>query len=359
MKILVTGGAGFIGSNTVDLLIERGHEVCVIDNFSSGRKENINPDAEVFEEDILRKERIKDIVSKTQPEAVLHLAANVSPLRSVKNPLFDAQTNIEGTLSLYSALGKTIKRNFLKKIVIASSQAAYGEGMYKCGCGWEGKPDFRKPENLWKGKFEHFCPECENYPLTPVPTPETLRQDPSMPYGVSKLAEEKYLLVFAQTYGIDGIALRYFNVYGERQTSQGMETAVSAIFFNKLLHNEHPIVFEDGKQIRDFVHVSDVSIANAIALERGEGIKKYNIGCTPISIKELAEKIAESLGSDIKPKITNLPRYVVKGKGSIDTRHCFADMKLIKKELDFSPKMKLERGLEQTAEWAKENKDIL
>ncbi len=360
MKILVTGGAGFIGSNTVDVLIERGHEVSVIDNLFSGRRENLSTGAEIFEQDILNKDKVKEIILEVRPEVVLHLAATVSPLRSVKNPLLDAKINIEGTLSLYSTLAETIAEGFLKKVVLASSQAAYGEGMCKCGeCSWEGKPGFRKPENLWSGKFEHFCPACGYYPLEPVPTPETLMQDPSMPYGVSKLAEEKYLLAFAQAYGIDGIALRYFNVYGQRQTSQGMETAVSAMFFNKILHDEQPIVFEDGGQTRDFIHVSDITLATTLAIEKASGIKKYNVGCTPVSIKELAGKIAAALGSGIKPKITGEPRYAVEGKGSIDTRHCFADMSLIKEELGFSPKIKLEEGLEKTAEWARKNKNIL
>ncbi|MBL7206307.1 MAG: NAD-dependent epimerase/dehydratase family protein [Candidatus Aenigmarchaeota archaeon] len=360
MKILVTGGAGFIGSNTVDMLVDAGHEVSVIDNFFSGRKENLNEKVEIFEENILKKDKIKEIIEKTQPESVLHLAATVSPLRSVKNPLLDAQINIEGTLSLYSALAETIEQDFLKRIVVASSQAAYGEGNYECEkCGWKGKPDFRTPENIWKGKFDHFCPKCGYYPVKPISTKETMRQDPSMPYGVSKLAEEKYLLSFAQSYGINGIALRYFNVYGQRQTSQGMETAVSAIFFNKLLHNEQPLAFEDGKQTRDFVHVNDIATVNKLSLEKAKGIKRYNVGGTPISIAGLAEKIADAVGVDKKPIITNEPRYAVKGRGTIDTRHCFADMSLVKEDLGFESKVSLEDGLKQTAEWSKENKDIL
>ncbi|MBI2565114.1 NAD-dependent epimerase/dehydratase family protein [Candidatus Woesearchaeota archaeon] len=360
-KVLVTGGAGFIGSHTVDKLLDHGYDVYVVDDLSTGRRDNLSDVVKFYETDIRDKTAFSAIVNIISPSIIVHLAASVNPGRSAKDPVSDAKINIEGTLNLYSAMIPLVEKNILKKIVFASTQASYGEGMHKCpNCCMVLKPDFRKPEDLLNKKFEHTCPNCQCYHLLPVPTAECCLQDPSMPYGVSKLAEEKYLLSFAQQFAIDAIALRYFNVYGPRQSSQGMETAVNAIFFNQLLNkNQMPLVFEDGLQTRDFVYVDDVARANLLAVECGQGIKKYNVGCDSASILEIAKLTMNVLRKSGNPNITHTPRALISSKGTMDTRHCQAYLNLIKKELNWLPKIHLEEGLQLTAEWALQNKNRL
>jgi len=359
MKVLVTGGAGFIGSHTVDFVLDKGFEVSVIDNLYFGRKENVNNAAEFHKFDIRETDKVLEVLQTFKPDCVLHLAAYVSPSRSVKDPISDAEMNIKGTMSLCNALQKS---GSVSKIIVASTQAAYGEGKYYCqSCNSIIYPDFRKPSDLAVGKFELPCPECNAYPLKPIPTDENTRQKPSMPYGVSKLAEEKYILSTAQLLGIDGISLRYFNVYGPRQSSQGLETAVVAIFFSKILKlKQSPVVFEDGGQTRDFVYVSDVVEANYRAIVDFHGISEFNVGYGEgTSILDVANKIKAVLGSNTDITVTSKPRKLKESGGGVDTRHCFADLTKVNKKLNWKPKVGLKSGLRVTADWATGNEDVL
>lgn len=238
MKILVTGGAGFIGSHIVDKYIDAGHEVVVIDNLSTGRIENVNPDARLIDIDITSKS-VRDIFIQEKFDILNHHAAQVDVRTSVRDPLFDLKQNILGSVNLYEAA----KDSGVKKIIFASSGGTvYGE-------------------------------------QTSFPADESHYTQPVSPYGITKLTNEKYLHYYFVEYGIKHVILRYTNVYGPRQNPHG-ECGVVAIFINKMLNGEQPVINGDGKITRDYVYVGDVATANLIALnDNTEGI--YNI-CTGI-----------------------------------------------------------------------------
>lgn len=225
MKILVTGGAGFIGSHIVDAYIELGHDVTIIDNLSTGTVENVNPRANFYQLDINDPE-IEKIFEKEKFDVVNHHAAQIDVRISVSDPLFDAKTNILGSLRLYQYSVKTK----VKKIIFASSGGTvYGE--------------------------QKYFPADEEHSLNPC-----------SPYGISKLTNELYLSFFKAIYGLDFVALRYSNVYGPRQNPKG-EAGVVAIFTVKMLQNEQPIIYGDGTATRDYIYISDVVRANVISLE--------------------------------------------------------------------------------------------
>jgi len=230
MKCLVAGGAGFIGSHLADNLIKSGHEVIIVDNFSTGRKENINPRA-IFEEiDITDFLKIKEFLLKVKPEAVFHLAAQIDVRKSDEDPIFDAQNNILASFNLI----KAAHQSGVKKIIFSSTGGAiYGD--------------------------------TENRP-----TDEKETEWPLSPYGIAKLAVDKFLNYYYQTRELNFVSLRYANVYGPRQNPHG-EAGVVAIFINKMLENNQPIINGDGKQTRDYIYVDDVVAANILALEN-----KYN-----------------------------------------------------------------------------------
>lgn len=256
MKVLVTGGAGFIGCNIINLLIENNYEVCIIDSLMHSEKGNINPKATLYEMDI-RDERIIEVFEKEKPDYLIHNAAQISVADSVKDPINDASINIIGTVNILEAARKTN----VKKIIYPASAAIFGEPLY--------------------------LPIDEEHPLEMISA-----------YGVTKHTVEHYLKVYKKMYNIDYVSLRYSNVYGPGQDSSG-EGGVVAIFCEKLLKNEAPFIYGDGEQIRDFVFVQDVAKANLIALENDiSGI--YNI-CTnsKVTVNDLLEHMNKILGKNI------------------------------------------------------------
>jgi UDP-glucose 4-epimerase len=254
MKILVTGGAGFIGSHIADRYIDEGHEVVILDDMSSGKEENINPKAKFVKMDI-NDVAILELFKDEKFDIVNHHAAQMDVRVSVNDPKFDARTNILGGLNLYEAA----KESGVKKIIFASSGGTvYGE--------------------------QELFPASEEHPTRPC-----------SPYGISKLSNEKYLFYYKEVYGIDFVALRYANVYGPRQNPHG-EAGVVAIFANKLLKGEKPIINGDGKNTRDYIYVDDVVSANLIALNNDvSGI--FNIGT---AIETDVNDIFRSLNNIIK-----------------------------------------------------------
>ncbi len=225
MKILVTGGAGFIGSHITDAYINLGHSVTILDNFSSGKRENVNPKAKVIEADI-NDDNISDIFKNEKFDVISHHAAQMNVRVSVDNPKFDANTNIIGSINVFEAA----KQSGVKKIIFASS----GGTIY--------------------GEQEKF------------PADEDDRKAPCSPYGISKLSTEHYLFYYQSVYGIDRVVLRYGNVYGARQNPHG-EAGVVAIFINKMLSGEQPIINGDGLITRDYIYIDDVVAANVKALD--------------------------------------------------------------------------------------------
>lgn len=302
MKYLVTGGAGFIGSNIVAELLKRGNEVRVLDNFSSGKRENLRDfsgDIELIEGDI----RSYHIVSQAVKgvEVVLHQAALPSVPRSIKDPITSNDVNVNGTLNILDAS----VLNGVRRVIYASSSSVYGDN----------------PE---------------------LPKHEGMLPNPLSPYAVSKLAGEKYCSVFSQIYGLETISLRYFNVFGPNQDPSSQYSAVIPKFIRAMLNNEQPLIFGDGKQSRDFTYVSNVVDANILSAtaECNSGIAMNCAFSGFITLNELVEKINENIGKDIKP-VYEEPR-------AGDIKHSFADIKLAKNKINYSPLIDFDKGLKLT-----------
>lgn len=258
MNILVTGGAGFIGSHIVDAYISLGHNVTVVDNLSTGNITNINPRAEFYKMDINDPE-ISNIIEKGKFDIINHHAAQIDVRISVEDPVFDAQTNILGSLRLYiSAV-----RSNVKKIIFASSGGTvYGE--------------------------QQYFPADEEHPLKPC-----------SPYGISKLTNELYLSFFKKVYGLKFVALRYSNVYGPRQNPKG-EAGVIAIFSDKLLNGIQPVIYGDGTATRDYVFITDVTRANVLSLDDGvDGIFNISTG-VETDVNTIFRKLTKIINSDIE-----------------------------------------------------------
>jgi UDP-glucose 4-epimerase len=307
MKIIVTGGAGFIGSHLVDKLIEKGHKVVAIDNLSTGKKENLNKKAKFYKIDI-GSPKIAQIFKKEKPGVVFHYAAQIDVRKSTENPIEDAKINILGTLNVL----ENCKKYKVKKFIFASSGGAiYGEA------------------NI-------------------IPTPETHQARPESPYGIAKLVVEHYLDFYKKIYGLDYVSLRHANIYGPRQDPKG-EAGVVAIFIDKLLNNKIPIIFGDGKQTRDFVYVEDAVDAATKALKTKSGENSiFNIGTgIETSVKDLYRLISKKIGKNIRPLFTSAKSGDLK-------RSCLAFSK-IKKELNWQPEYNFRKGLEETINYFKNN----
>jgi UDP-glucose 4-epimerase len=303
MKIIVTGGAGFIGSNIVDALIKDGHEVAVVDNLSTGREENVNASAQFFNTDITDAEALENVFENFRPEVIFHVAAQIDVRKSVDDPAFDAETNVIGSVNLF----KLAVNYGVRRIVYSSTGGAlYGE-----------------PKAL---------PATEETPIEPL-----------SPYGVAKYCVENYLNYFKRLYGLERVILRYANVYGPRQDPLG-EAGVVAIFTGKILKGEKPVIYGDGTQTRDYVYVDDVVRANLIALAGKEGV--YNIGTgIETSVNDLVNVFGKVLQAEISPQ------YTQARKGEV--HRISLEGELAKKELGFAPKVSIEEGLKKTIEWYK------
>jgi len=322
MKILVTGGAGFIGSHLVDALIERGHKVVVIDNLSTGKKENINKKAKFYKIDICSP-KIGEFFKKEKPEIVFHFAAQINVRKSVENPLFDAKVNILGSLNVI--------QNFVQL-----------------------RTSYFKPRtsNLEHSTFIFASTGGAIYgEAKKIPTPENYLANPISPYGIAKLTVENYLKFYKENFGLKFISLRFSNVYGSRQDPKG-EAGVVAIFIEKLLKGERPTIFGDGNQTRDFIFVEDVVSACLKAMEYKGKKEIFNIGTgIETSINELYKIISKLLKTKIKPK------YAPEKPGDLK-RSCL-DISLAKKELKWEPKFDLEDGLKKTIECFKLDKRFI
>ncbi len=302
MRIMVTGGAGFIGSHTVDAFVERSHEVTIIDDLSSGTRERLNPRARFHQADLRDAQRVAEIVEQERPEAIYHLAAQMDVRRSVADPAFDAGVNLVGMLNLM----EVARGRGLRRVIFASSGGAiYGE--------------------------QDVFPCDEDHPCRPV-----------SPYGVAKLASERYLFFYRNEYGIGYTALRYANVYGPRQDPHG-EAGVVAIFCGRLLSGGSCTIYGDGRQTRDYVYVGDVAAANVAALEhKADGT--FNVGTgIETDVNQLYTELAKLAG------VNGEPVYADARPG--EQRRSVISPVRIGLELGWQPKIPLRDGLAATFEY--------
>jgi dTDP-L-rhamnose 4-epimerase len=353
-KILVTGGAGFIGSHLVDGLIDRGYQVRVLDSLyrqihPTGKlPAYFNKKAEFMKGDVTKR---ADLVKALDGvDAVYHLASAVGVGQSMYEIEHYVKVNSLGTALLLDILAG--KNHKVKKLIVAASMSSYGEGTYRCKkCGLV-RPPLRSNEQLKKLDFNVYCPDCHNL-VIPVPTNEDAKQNSNSIYAIGKKEQEEMVLVVGQAYDIPAVALRYFNVYGPRQSLSNPYNGVAAIFMSRVKNNKPPIINEDGLQTRDFIHVSDVTAANIMALESEKAdYKVFNIGSgKPITIKEVAQTIIDLYKSSVEPKIT----YKVR---KLDVRHCYADISLITKILGWQPKVDFRDGIGELIAWSRKEKAV-
>ncbi|HEV8430622.1 MAG TPA: NAD-dependent epimerase/dehydratase family protein [Pyrinomonadaceae bacterium] len=349
MNILVTGGAGFIGSHIVDALIERGHRVRVLDALveqvhGGAGPQHLNPNAEFLKGDVCDPELVDRALEGV--DVVYHKAAEVGVGQSMYEIARYVKANDFGTAVLLEAIVK--RRPQIQKLVVASSMSIYGEGAYACDDCGPVQPKLRTLPQLLDRDWEINCPQC-GAKARPVSTNEDKPLIPSSVYAISKQDQEQFCLVVGRAYDIPVVALRYFNVYGPHQALSNPYTGVCAIFSGRLLNDEAPMVFEDGEQTRDFVHVSDIVQANMLALETDKAdYQALNIGTGfPISISEIALMLARGLGKDIRPEVTGKYR-----EG--DIRHCVADISRARTLLGYEPKVKLADGIPELLEWVRQ-----
>lgn len=303
-NILITGGAGFIGSNLADQLLVMGHNVIVVDNLSTGNKKNLDKRIKFYKIDIQNK-KIDKIFAKEKPEIVFHLAAQINVRKSVEEPGEDAKINIVGGLNIL----ENCKKYNVKKIIFSSTGGAiYGDA------------------NI-------------------IPTPENYKEYPVSPYGISKLSLERYLNYYQKIFGLNFIALRFSNVFGPRQNSKG-EAGVIAIFCDKIFSGKNPIINGDGLQTRDYVYVKDVVSALVLAME-SEKVGIFNVGTgKETNVNEIFEIIKEA------SNFTGIAMHGAAQKGE-QQRSCL-DYSLIKKELGWDVKHDLKTAIKETVNWFKE-----
>jgi UDP-glucose 4-epimerase len=305
MKILITGGAGFIGSHIADACIKDGHEVVIIDNFYTGKHENVNPKAKLYEMDICDP-KLSGIFLKEKPDVLSHHAAQIDVRVSVEDPQFDLKVNVGGLINVMEAG----RKSGLKKVIFASSGGAvYGE--------------------------QDIYPAPETHPARPV-----------CPYGLNKLSCERYLHYYEQVYGIKWTALRYGNVYGPRQNPHG-EAGVVAVFLNKMLKGGQPVINGDGRQTRDYVYISDVVEANRLAL-KDDARGPYNVGTgIETDVNTIFSALRELTGGRCEEK-HGPAKAGEQQRSSIDASK-------IKRGLGWSPQVSFAEGMKLTAEWFKKN----
>lgn len=303
MKIMATGGAGFIASHVVDALVEKGHEIVVVDNLYCGYLQNVNPKATFHQMDI-GDPKIQDLVADFKPEVVIHHAAQMDVRKSVSDPMFDATTNVIGSLNLLEAC----RKNGVRKFMFSSTGGAiYGE--------------------------QDYFPADEEHPLRPL-----------SPYGITKLCLEKYLFYYKEVFGLEHVIFRYGNIYGPRQNPHG-EAGVIAIFIKKILAGEQPVINGAGTQTRDYTFVGDVVQANLLGLDYPKsGI--FNVGTgIETDVNRLFKVINSALGNPAK-------EVHAESKAGEQQRSVLSTKK-IQSELGWKQKMSLEEGLQLTVDWFK------
>lgn len=346
--VLVTGGAGFIGSHLVDRLLALGHRVRILDALlpqvhPDGRPDYLDPQAELRVGDVRDAAAVRSALEGS--EMVVHLAAAVGVGQSTYEVIHYSSVNVLGTATLLETIVK--QRLEPRRIVVASSMSIYGEGQYECArCGPQA-PGPRPAKQLGERDWSMRCPRCAAA-MAPRPTPETKPLVPTSVYAISKRDQEEMVLTVARSLGLAAVALRFFNVYGDRQALSNPYTGVAAIFSSALLNGRRPLVFEDGLQARDFIHVSDIVEGIVRALERD-------------AARDAAINLGTGQATDLL-ELSNLLRRELPGAAAIepevvgrfregDIRACYADLTRARELLGFEPRVSLREGVRTLAAW--------
>ena len=346
MNILVTGGAGFIGSHIVDRLVKDGHFVRIFDSLEpqvhKSFPEYLNKDAEFVKADVRNASALETALDDI--DTIFHEAALVGVGQSMYQIDRYVDINTGGTAKLLNLLVN--KDHDVKKLIVASSMSIYGEGSYKCeDCGIV-YPSVRSDIQFKKHDWEMRCPNCDKH-VVPIPTNEEKPLQPTSIYAITKKDQEELSLAVGRAYGIPVVALRYFNTYGPRQALSNPYTGVCAIFSSRIKNDKPPIIFEDGMQGRDFVSVHDIAEANILVMSKASAnYNVYNVGTgRPTTILEISELLSQLYGKKFKPNIVNEFR-------AGDIRHCYADVSRIKK-LGFKSSIPINVGIKELVEWGK------
>ena len=355
MKILITGGAGFIGFNLAMHLIAKGHEVTVLDNLSP----QIHGDQPEITSPLYRsiKDKVQFIRASVcdesawkqallEQEAIVHLAAETGTGQSMYEIKRYVDVNIGGTGVMLDLLANST--HHVKKVVVASSRAIYGEGKYYSRVLGDTYPEARHDADMQAGRFDPLCPQTRE-PLTLLATDEDSKTHPSSVYGITKLNQEQMVMTVCGSLGIGASALRYQNVYGPGQSLSNPYTGILSIFSTRIL-NHNPInIFEDGKESRDFVYISDVVEATTLALTKDEANGQvFGIGAgVPTSVMEVASELVTQYGIDVPVTVTGAYRLG-------DIRHNYADLSKAERLLGFLPKVSFTKGVSQFVAWVKQ-----
>lgn len=347
MKILVTGGMGFVGSHLVDALVKEGHSVVVFDNLEEqvhqGKKPAyLNKNARYVIGDMRDREALKKIVIGS--EVIFHEAAAVGIGQSMYKIAHYISANDSGTANLLDILVNDKVK--VRRLIVASSMSIYGEGAYVCQKCGPITPGLRLEEHLAKNDWQVHCPLCSSV-AQPAATGETKPSDATSVYAFSKRHQEELSLLIGKTYNIPTVALRYFNIYGPRQALSNPYTGVCAIFSARIKNDHQPIIYEDGLQTRDFIHVSDIVAANILVMKDSRAdYRPFNVGCgKPVSILKVAQTLSKLHGREIEPEVAKKYR-----KG--DIRHCFADISSIR-SIGFNPRVDFDEGMRDLVNWSK------
>jgi len=352
--VLVTGGAGYIGSHLVDSLVARDYRVTVLDNLepqvhrSGTWPSYANPAVEYVRGDVRDRGVFEPLVLAT--DAVVHFGAAVSVGQSMYQVDRYVDVNTRGTALLLDILVNA--KHKVQKVLVASSIGVYGEGAYRCTDHGAVAPTIRSAEQLAAHDWEQRCPICREHVVS-VPTPEDKALYRDNIYSMTKYHQEEMVLLIGKTYGIPAVAPRFFNVYGPRQSLSNPYAGVAAIWLSRLLNDKQPVVFEDGGQLRDFVSIHDVVDCLVLMLETsGADFLPVNVGSgDTVTILDIARLLNRILGKSIEPQVT--------GQGRLfDIRHNTADITRARTALGFAPKVSLEQGFSELVEWAETTPDV-
>ncbi len=349
-NVLITGGAGFIGQALSKKLLERGYNITILDNLNPQVHDHNVP---IFDKDVhfIKGNILNDLDIKKAfqgQEFLIHLAAHTATGQSMYTISNDMKVNVLGTAKIMEYL--LYESHSIKKIILASSRAVYGEGAYECAvCGFV-YPHKRSILNMRKGIFEHFCPQCKAK-LNPVPTKESCLLNPLSIYGSSKVTAEQIFAITAQNLELPYTILRYQNVYGQGQSLSNPYTGILSVFANRILNNEPIYIFEDGKESRDFVYIDDVVDATIQVMENNKTDNKiYNIGTgIATSVLDIAKLLLKKLDCS--------NNYIINGKFRAgDIRHNFADITMAKRDFGYSPQIDINLGIDNLINWLKTQK---